>query len=109
MGSTYNSYSYTNYIFLTNLVGTKTAANFNKVITLILIGGLAMFVAFGLPKTDFSYVFDPGNLFKNGSFAFISTLALLSSATAGAQCLAEYGGEVKIQVRIYQRRSSYLP
>lgn len=81
--------------FVANLVGTKTAARFNKVITLILIGGLAMFVAFGLPKTDFFYVFDPGNLFKNGSFAFISTLALLSSATAGTQCLAEYGGEVK--------------
>lgn len=81
--------------FIANLVGTKTAAFVNKLITLVLIGGLAMFVIFGLPQTDFSYVFNPNNLFNNGAFAFVSVLALLSSATAGAQCLAEYGGEAK--------------
>lgn len=81
--------------FVANLIGTKTAAFVNKLITIVLIGGLAMFVIFGLPTTDVSYVFDPSNLFYNGKFAFISVLALLSSATAGAQCLAEYGGEAK--------------
>ncbi|MBQ6113959.1 MAG: amino acid permease [Synergistaceae bacterium] len=81
--------------YVMNLNGTKSAAFLNKVMTVALFGGLALFIVFGLPKTDYSYVLKVENLFRNGTFAFISTLALLSSATAGAQFIAELGGEAK--------------
>ncbi|MCD7991368.1 MAG: APC family permease [Clostridia bacterium] len=38
---------------------------------------------------------DSSHLFANGGLAFVSTLALLSSATSGAQVIAELGGEAK--------------
>lgn len=81
--------------FLMNLVGTKSAALLNKIMGLALFGGLGLFVVFGLPKVNFSYVTNPHNLFLHGSLMFVSTLALLSSATAGAQFIAELGGETK--------------
>lgn len=81
--------------FVMNLIGTKSAAILTKVITIALIGGLLLFIAFGLPKADLAYVMKPENLFWNGPFAFVSTLAVLSSATAGAQFIAELGGEAK--------------
>lgn len=83
------------FFFITNLIGTKSAALINKVITVALIGGLLLFIGFGVGKVDYGYVFNPSNLFRNGAFPFISTLALLSSATAGAQVVAELGGETK--------------
>lgn len=78
-----------------NLTGAKSAALLNKIISFALFGGLGLFVLFGLPKTDFSYVMNPANMFPNGPLMFVSTLALLSSATAGAQFIAELGGEAK--------------
>lgn len=83
------------FFFITNLVGTKSAAILNKIMSVALIGGLLLFIAFGLPKADLAYIFTSSHLFANGGFAFISTLALLSSATAGAQVVAELGGETK--------------
>lgn len=78
-----------------NLTGAKSAAFLNKIISFALFGGLGLFVIFGLPKTDLGYVMNPANLFPNGPLMFVSTLALLSSATAGAQFIAELGGEAK--------------
>lgn len=86
-----------------NLVGTKSAAMLNKVITVALFGGLFLFVAFGITKVDMAYVMDPSHLFVNGPMAFVSTLALLSSATAGAQFIAELGGETKDAGRVIPR------
>ncbi len=83
------------FFFITNLVGTKSAAVLNKIMSVALIGGLLLFIGFGLPKADISYVIEPSHLFAHGTFAFVSTLALLSSATAGAQVVAELGGETK--------------
>ena len=76
-----------------NLVGTKSAAVLNKVMSIALFGGLALFVIFGLPKVNLEYVFNAQNLLFNGPMMFVSTLALLSSATA--QFIAELGGEAK--------------
>lgn len=81
--------------FAVNLVGTKTAAFFNKIMTVLLMGGLALFVMFGLPHVDVGYVVNPDHLFINGGLAFVSVLAMLSTATAGAQFIAELGGEAK--------------
>lgn len=81
--------------FIANLIGTKSAAILNSIMTIALIGGLLLFIVFGLPKADLAYIFNPDHLFVNGAFPFVSTLALLSSATAGAQVIAELGGETK--------------
>lgn len=81
--------------FIANLVGTKEAAILNTIMMVALVGGLLLFVVMGLPEADLGYVFNPDNLFINGLFPFISTLALLSSATGGAQMIAELGGEAK--------------
>lgn len=81
--------------YIMNLKGAKTAAVLNKIITVALFGGIFLFIIFGLPKVDYGYVFNTKNLFSKGTLPFISTLALLSSATAGAQFLGELGGEAK--------------
>ena len=83
------------FFFITNLMGTKSAAILNKIMSAILIGGLLLFIVFTVPQADLAYVFNSSNLFNHGAFAFISTLALLSSATSGAQVIAELGGETK--------------
>lgn len=91
------------FFFLTNLVGTKSAALLNKVMSVLLIGGLLLFIAFSVPKAHLDYVFSTSNLFNHGAFAFVSTLALLSSATSGAQVIAELGGEAKDAGRMIPR------
>lgn len=90
-------------LYAMNLTGPKSAARLNKVISVVLFAGLSAFILFGLPKVDFSVVFKPENLFPNGPFLFVSTLALLSSATAGAQFIAELGGEAKNAERTIPR------
>lgn len=83
------------FFYVMNLIGTKTAAVLNKVISFCLIGGLLLFVACGFSKVDLGYVFASENLFTNGTLGFVATLALLSDATAGAQFIVELGGETK--------------
>ena len=83
------------FFFIANIIGTKTAAVLNTIISFCLIAGLAIFVACGLGKVDVAYVFAPENLITNGMGGFIATMALLSSATAGAQFIVELGGETK--------------
>lgn len=91
------------FFFLTNLVGTKSAALLNKIMSVLLIGGLLLFIAFSVPKAHLDYVFSTSNLFNHGAFAFVSTLALLSSATSGAQVIAELGEEAKDAGRMIPR------
>ncbi len=81
--------------FIANLIGTKSAAIINKVMDFALVGGLLLFIGFGLGKADVAYVFNPANMFEKGGVAFLATLALLYSSTSGAQCIAELGGEAK--------------
>ena len=81
--------------FVMNLIGTKEAAFLNKVMSIALFGGLTLFIVFGLSKVDMGYILESRHLFYHGTFAFVAALALLSSATAGAQFIAELGGEAK--------------
>ena len=80
--------------FMVNIVGAKQAAILNTIISAAMIAGLLVFIGFGIPKTDIPLVFSPSNMFVNGPFNFLSTLALLSFATGGAQLIAELGGEI---------------
>lgn len=85
--------------YITNLMGTKSAAVMNKIISVAMVLGLGVFVACGLGKVDYGYVFATENLFSNGTFSFISAVALLSSATSGAQVISELGAETKDAAR----------
>lgn len=85
--------------FLANLTGTKSAAILNKVISVLMIGGLLLFIILGMKRVDFAYIIEPSHLFAQGPFAFVSAVALLSSATSGAQVIAELGGETKDAAR----------
>ena len=91
------------FFVATNLVGTKSAALLNKLVSVVMIVCLLCFVVFGLGKVDFGYTLSPSNLFMNGGFGFLSAMALLSSATSGAQVIAELGAEAKDPARTIPR------
>lgn len=82
-------------LFIVNIIGTKQAAIVNTIICVVMTGAILAFAAFGLPKADFPYIFEPSNLFMYGKMNFLSALALLSFATGGASVIAQLGGEAK--------------
>ena len=82
-------------VFVTNVFGTKNAAIVQKFLVLALIAGLASFVLFGLVEVDYEYVFDPSNMFPNGTRSFFTAAAMLTFSTSGALTIAELGGEAK--------------
>ena len=81
--------------YVINLVGAKSAAKLNTLISVLMIGGILLFIAFGIPQVDFEYVSNSANMFPNKMSGFASAVALLSFASSGAQFVAELGGEVK--------------
>jgi Gamma-aminobutyrate permease and related permeases len=81
--------------YLVNLFGTKSAAVINTIICVIMVGGIMLFIGFGIPQVDFEYIFESSNFFHGGAFGFIASLALLSFASSGAQFIAEVGGETQ--------------
>lgn len=83
------------FFYIINLLGTKQAAVVGKIMTVVLIAGLAIFIVFGIGKADVAFVFKPENMFCNGVGSFLASVALLSSATSGAQMVIQVGGEVK--------------
>lgn len=82
-------------IFICNIFGTKNAAIVQNILVFALIAGLVCFILFGLVKVDYSYVFDPANMFPNGARSFWTAAALLTFSTSGAITIAELGGEAK--------------
>ena len=82
-------------VYVTNIFGTKSAAIVQKVMVAALIIGLGSLIVFGVVRVNYSYVFDPSNLFPNGPRSFFTAAALLTFSTGGALSLAELGGEVK--------------
>lgn len=82
-------------VFLCNVFGTKNAAIVQNILVFALIAGLASFILFGLVKVDYSYVFEPVNMFPHGTRSFLTAAALLTFSTSGAITIAELGGEAK--------------
>lgn len=80
--------------FAINLLGTKQSAFVTTGITALLLLGMALFLFYGLPKTDIAYVFDPSNLMAHGPGNLLSAIALLSFATGGAQVIGNMGSEI---------------
>ena len=80
--------------FAINLLGTKQSAFVTTGITALRLLGMALFLFYGLPKTDIAYVFDPSNLMAHGPGNLLSAIALLSFATGGAQVIGNMGSEI---------------
>ena len=80
--------------FAINLLGTKQSAFVTTGITSLLLLGMALFLFYGLPRTDIAYVFDPSNLMAHGPGNLLSAIALLSFATGGAQVIGNMGSEI---------------
>lgn len=79
-----------------NLIGLKTSAIVQKIMVVFLLLSLALFIAFGLPKVDWSVLeFSKANLMPNGTKNFLMGIALLSFATGGAKFVAENGDEIE--------------
>jgi len=79
-----------------NLVGLKTSATVQKFMVALLLVSLAVYIFFGMPKVNWSYL-TPAieNLMPNGTMKFLRGAVMLSFACGGAKFLAENGGEVE--------------
>jgi basic amino acid/polyamine antiporter, APA family len=78
-----------------NLIGLKTSAIAQNLMVVFLLLALALFIAFGLPKVDWSSLTPTiKNFMPNGIGKFLLGIGLLSFATGGAKFIAENGGEV---------------
>lgn len=86
-------------MFIVNILGTKKAAVVNTLVSVVMIGSLLAFAAFGLPQADLGYVFTPSNLFDHGPMGLISAIALLGFATSGAANITQLGSEAKDPAR----------
>jgi len=80
--------------FAINLTGNKQSAWVTTGMTVLLLIGLTMYLAYGLPKVDYAFTFNPTNMFSGGVGGFISALALLSFATGGASVIGNMGSEI---------------
>ena len=82
--------------FIMNLLGVDLAAKLQNVLVIILVAAMVLFIAFGLPKVDWS-VFKGGikTIMPNGFVNFMTGASLLTFATGGAEFLSELGGEMK--------------
>ncbi|REB08760.1 amino acid permease [Sporosarcina sp. BI001-red] len=82
-------------LYITNMIGVKTAAVVEKIMVLVLLLALGIFLAYGLPATNFAEVFNPKDMFPSGFIGFFTAVGLLAFATGGATSIAELGGEMK--------------
>ena len=81
------------YIF--NILGVEMAAKLQKILVVILVAAMAVFVAFGLPKVDWSAFDSIDKIMPDGIVGFLTGASLLTFATGGAEFLSELGGECK--------------
>ena len=82
--------------FIMNVLGVDIAAKLQNVLVIVLLAAMLLFIAFGLPKVDWS-VFSGGisAIMPNGFINFMTGASLLTFATGGAEFLSELGGEMK--------------
>ena len=79
-----------------NLIGLKTSAKVQNGMVALLLVSLAIYIAFGLPKVEWSSLtLAAENIMPNGPMKFLRGAAMLSFACGGAKFLAENGGEVE--------------
>ncbi|MBR2805765.1 MAG: amino acid permease [Oscillospiraceae bacterium] len=94
--------------FIMNVLGVDMAAKLQNVLVIILAAAMVLFIAFGLPKVNWS-VFSGGikTIMPNGFVGFMTGASLLTFATGGAEFLSELGGEMKNPGRDLPRAMIY--
>ena len=81
---------------LVNMVGLKSSAIVQKIMVAFLFISLFLFIAFGLPKVDWSTLsLAASNVMPNGPKNFLTGVALLSFACGGAKFVAENGDDIE--------------
>ena len=81
---------------IVNMVGLKSSAIVQKVMVAFLFISLFLFIAFGLPKVDWSTLsLATQNIMPNGPKNFLTGVALLSFACGGAKFVAENGDDIE--------------
>lgn len=81
---------------IVNMVGLKSSAIVQKVMVAFLFISLFLFIAFGLPKVDWSTLsLATQNVMPNGPKNFLTGVALLSFACGGAKFVAENGDDIE--------------
>jgi APA family basic amino acid/polyamine antiporter len=81
--------------FIINMTGTKRLALVETILSVALLVSLALYICFGLAKSDFSVAFNPAYMFPNGAGGMIGTVVLLGMALSGAANIGDLGGEMK--------------
>ena len=79
-----------------NMVGLKSSALVQKIMVAFLFLSLFLFIAFGLPKVDWSTLsLAASNIMPEGPKNFLTGIALLSFACGGAKFIAENGDDIE--------------
>ena len=79
-----------------NMVGLKSSALVQKIMVAFLFLSLFLFIAFGLPKVDWSTLsLAASNVMPEGPKNFLTGIALLSFACGGAKFIAENGDDIE--------------
>ena len=81
--------------FVMNILGVDFAAKLQNVLVVVLVGAMALFIVFGLPKVDWSVFNSMDKIMPDGIVGFLTGASLLTFATGGAEFLSELGGEMK--------------
>ncbi len=78
-----------------NMIGLQSSAKVQKCMVAFLLFSLFLFIAFGLPKVDWSVLaLSTQNIMPNGPKDFFTGVALLSFACGGAKFIAENGDDI---------------
>lgn len=79
-----------------NYIGVKSTALVQKIMVAFLLFSLLIFIAFGLPKVEWSYLaVTTANIMPNGLKPFLTGCALLSFAAGGAKFVAENADKIE--------------
>jgi APA family basic amino acid/polyamine antiporter len=80
------------FFYVGNLFGAAVGARLGIVMTLLMIAGFGVFVAFGIPKVDWLH-YPP--MMPNGLHGLLQASALLTFAIGGGAVVVEIGGEMQ--------------
>lgn len=81
-------------LYVINLLGMKSSARLQNVITAVLILAIVSFVFLGLPKVNYDAFFLKENLFFGGAMGMFNAIAILLFGTGGAFLILPMGPKI---------------
>ncbi|MCP5382169.1 MAG: APC family permease [Kordiimonadaceae bacterium] len=82
--------------YLANLFGIKTAARFQSIMVLVLVGSLIFYILSGFGHIeDYSHYGSGNDVFPNGFGGFFAAAFLLRLSLIGSEFVSEFGGEME--------------